>query len=328
MAYEVVNGTLIPIKEKGQIKKIPLDSIYYRNLTEDYALVINSFKNKILIVDASCIRNNMLEISEEMEELLVTPTRYPDSFSVDNLYDNQKILNAYNSIYISFAITYSCNLRCSYCFQQQYKSLVRKPITLEELEETLAQISILISDNPKLNISFGLFGGEPLLPQNEPIIDRIFQYCVEHKIKIDITTNGIFLPFFAKKLIIHRGIISGIAITVNTLPENYEEAVKITKVANNTKKLLKITQVLLDFGLTIDVGTNFDRTNIDNLINLFNYFKEHGYFSKSNFFWNGFQSISWTVFDRILCVLGAPWLPGLLFLVSIFQKLTRKKRVN
>lgn len=41
----------------------------------------------------------------------------------------------------------------------------------------------------------------------------------------------------------------------------------------------------------------------------------------------GFQSISWTAFDRILCVLGAPWLPGLLFLASIFQKLTRKKRV-
>ncbi|MCE2259669.1 radical SAM/SPASM domain-containing protein, partial [Streptococcus thermophilus] len=72
--------------------------------------------------------------------------------------------------------------------------------------------------------------------KNETIIDRIFEYCVENRLKIDITTNGIFLPYFAKKLIIYRSIISVIAITVNTLPETYKDIVKITKVANNTEK--------------------------------------------------------------------------------------------
>lgn len=187
---------------------------------------------------------------------------------------------------LSLAITYSCNLRCSYCFQQKYDGLARKPITLSELETILDKISILIYENPELEISLGLFGGEPLLPKNEPIIDRVFQYCVENKLKVDITTNGIFLPYFAKKLIIYRSIISVVAITINTLPEKYKDIVKITKVANNTEKLLAVTKLLLDYGLTMDVGTNFDKTNINDFVTLYDYFVKNRYFQKENFHWN------------------------------------------
>lgn len=215
-----------------------------------------------------------------------TPSSNLNHFSSELLYDDNRLEESKRKIQISLAITYSCNLRCSYCFQQKYDGLVRKPITLDELEETLDKISILIAENPQLEVSLGLFGGEPLLPKNEPIIDRIFDYCVENRLKIDITTNGIFLPYFAKKLIIYRKIISVIALTINTLPENYKEIVKITKVANNTEKLLAITDLLLDYGLVMDVGTNFDKTNLNDLIPLFNYFKEKGYFEKRNFQWN------------------------------------------
>lgn len=151
------------------------------------------------------------------------------------------------------------------------------------MEETLDKITVLIKENPDLEVSLGLFGGEPLLPKNEPILDRIFQYCVDQKLKVDITTNGIFLPYFAKKLIIYRSIISVIAITVNTLPETYKEIVKITKVANNTEKLLAITDLLLDYGVVMDVGTNFDKTNLYELVPIYSYFKEKGYFSKKIF---------------------------------------------
>ena len=38
--------------------------------------------------------------------------------------------------------------------------------------------------------------------------------------------------------------------------------------------------------MTIDVGTNFDKTNIGDFISMYNYFRDEGYFDKSNFFWN------------------------------------------
>ncbi|HEM2866575.1 TPA: 4Fe-4S cluster-binding domain-containing protein, partial [Streptococcus suis] len=141
-----------------------------------------------------------LEIDSSLSKWLITPSSNQDHFSPDTIYKVETLSESKKKIQLSLAITYSCNLRCSYCFQQKYDGLARKPITLSELETILDKISLLIYENPGLEISLGLFGGEPLLPKNEPIIDRVFQYCVENKLKVDITTNGIFLPYFAKKL--------------------------------------------------------------------------------------------------------------------------------
>ena len=262
MIYELEDGEIKPIAESNPVHTISLVSIYQQKISDKFTLLINSFKNKVLVVESDKIKNNMMNVDSFLSEWFETPSSDLDHFTPDKLYDEKLLLESRKKIQISLAITYFCNLRCSYCFQQKYDGLVRKPITLGELDETLDKITALIRENPDLEVSLGLFGGEPLLPKNEPILDRIFQYCVDKKLKIDITTNGIFLPYFAKKLIIYRSIISVIAITVNTLPETYKEIVKITKVANNTEKLLAITDLLLDYGIVMDVGTNFDKTNL------------------------------------------------------------------
>lgn len=286
MIYELEDGELKTIAESNPVHTISLTSIYQQKISDKLTLLINSFKNKVLVVESDKIKNNSMDIDPSLSEWFETPSSNLDYFTSEKFYDEKLLLESGKKIQISLAITYSCNLRCSYCFQQKYDGLARKTITLDELEETLDKITVLIKENPDLEVSLGLFGGEPLLPKNEPILDRIFQYCVDQKLKVDITTNGIFLPYFAKKLIIYRSIISVIAITVNTLPETYKEIVKITKVANNTEKLLAITDLLLDYGVVMDVGTNFDKTNLYELVPIYSYFKEKGYFSKKNFHWN------------------------------------------
>lgn len=286
MNYELEAGVLKPILSVGKLKKFSLASIYKKSIDQNYTLVINTFRNKILVVDNQCIMDDKVEIDESLENWFKTPANDLEYFTVDTLYDSEQLLEAKKRIQISIAVTYSCNLHCSYCFQQKYDGLIKKTITLADLNIILDKISELQAKDPKLDISIGLFGGEPLLPKNEAIIDRIFEYCVEHKVKVGITTNGIFLPYFAKKLIIYRGIISAIAVTINTLPETYRETVKITKVANDPEKLLAVTKLLLDYGVVMDVGTNFDKTNLSKLSDIFNYFVDQGYFERENFYWN------------------------------------------
>ncbi|HEP1809577.1 TPA: radical SAM protein [Streptococcus suis] len=286
MIFELEDGVLNQVTETNMKQIVPLTSIYTKKINDKFSLLINSFKNKVFVVDNHCIKKDYLEIDSSLSKWLITPSSNQDHFSPDTIYKVETLSESKKKIQLSLAITYSCNLRCSYCFQQKYDGLARKPITLSELETILDKISLLIYENPGLEISLGLFGGEPLLPKNEPIIDRVFQYCVENKLKVDITTNGIFLPYFAKKLIIYRSIISVVAITINTLPEKYKDIVKITKVANNTEKLLAITKLLLDYGLTMDVGTNFDKTNINDFGTLYDYFVKNRYFQKENFHWN------------------------------------------
>lgn len=286
MIYELEGGNLNKITENYHVKKVSLISVYQKQINDKFTLLINSFKNKVLVVESNKINNGTIEIDSTVSEWLETPSSNSDYFKCCELYDEKMILESKKKILISLVLTYSCNLRCSYCFQQKYDKLSRKPITLEKLEIILDKISLIIRENPDIQVSIGLFGGEPLLPKNELIIDRVFKYCVDHRLKIGITTNGVFLPYFAKKLIIYRSVIAAVAITVNSLPENYEKIVEITRVANNVEKLLDVTDLLLSYGVTIDVGTNFDKTNIQQLVPMFFYFKNRGYFARKTFYWN------------------------------------------
>ncbi|MDK4060907.1 radical SAM/SPASM ryptide class RiPP maturase [Staphylococcus pseudintermedius] len=286
MVYELEEGVLRKIEGSSNPVLIPLTTIYQQSINDEYTLLINSFKNKVLIVESKKIKGNMMEFDYRLREWLDTPSSNKNQFSSDTLYNELLLSESKKKIQISLAITYSCNLRCSYCFQQNYDHLVRKPITIEALEKILDKISLILYQNPEVDVSIGLLGGEPLLPQNEKIIDRVFQYCVENKLKIDITTNGSFLPYFAKKIVIHRSIISVIAITINTLPDKYNETIKITKVANNVEELLAVTDLLLHYNIVVDVGTNFDRNNLSELLPIYHYFFDKGYFSKWNFHWN------------------------------------------
>ena len=199
MIYELEDGVLKQVSENKSFQTVSLTSIYQQKINDKFTLLVNSFKNKVLVVESKSIKDNFMEVDSSFSEWFETPSSNLDHFTPELLYDEEMLAESKKKIQISLAITYSCNLRCSYCFQQKYDGLARKPITLEELEETLAKISLLIQENPELEVSLGLFGGEPLLPKNEPIIDRIFHYCVEHKLKIDITTNGIFLPYFGER---------------------------------------------------------------------------------------------------------------------------------
>ena len=36
----------------------------------------------------------------------------------------------------------------------------------------------------------------------------------------------------------------------------------------------------------MDVGTNFDKTNLHDLVPIFEYFSDKGYFDRKNFYWN------------------------------------------
>ncbi|MDF0232045.1 radical SAM protein [Staphylococcus pseudintermedius] len=283
MVYELEEGVLRKIEGSSNPVLIPLTTIYQQSINDEYTLLINSFKNKVLIVESKKIKGNMMEFDYRLREWLDTPSSNKNQFSSDTLYNELLLSESKKKIQISLAITYSCNLRCSYCFQQNYDHLVRKPITIEALEKILDKISLILYQNPEVDVSIGLFGGEPLLPQNEKIIDRVFQYCVENKLKIDITTNGSFLPYSAKKIVIHRSIISVIAITINTLPDKYNETIKITKVANNVEELLAVTDLLLHYHIVVDVGTNFDRNNLSELLPIYHYFFEKGIFQSGIF---------------------------------------------
>ncbi|HEC2201099.1 TPA: radical SAM/SPASM domain-containing protein, partial [Staphylococcus delphini] len=70
MVYELEEGVLRKIEESSNPVLVPLTTIYQQSINAEYTLLINSFKNKVLIVESKKIKGNMLEFDYRLREWL------------------------------------------------------------------------------------------------------------------------------------------------------------------------------------------------------------------------------------------------------------------
>lgn len=183
---------------------------------------------------------------------------------------------------------YKCNMHCTYCYQQNDKTLEKKLISDETLDKILSIIAQYMEANPNKTVRLGLFGGEPLLIENEKVIDKILQFCKEHKTTVHITTNGSFLSYYLKKFIINRRFISGIYPTIDSMALNYMTRYDLDPSRNNTNetfKLLCCIKTLLHYGIHVDLGTNIDRHNHKEIWNTLDDLKKLQLLQDKNFAW-------------------------------------------
>lgn len=129
-------------------------------------------------------------INELTEKLFIIPENFDEFLFYKYWYKNLQ----YSSERISFTIhtTFSCNLKCPYCYEANIQSL-NKEMNSENLENIKKFIFKVIKDkNPKI-IDFCYIGGEPLLS-----INNITYLCSElNKLKTPfssmVVTNGTLL---------------------------------------------------------------------------------------------------------------------------------------
>lgn len=89
---------------------------------------------------------------------------------------------------LTLIVTQQCNLSCSYCPVLKKQGFMKKEIAFKAIDFYLESIK-----NPTVERKIKLFGGEPLL--NIPLLKKIITHVREKdkSIKIDLTTNGVFL---------------------------------------------------------------------------------------------------------------------------------------
>lgn len=273
MVYELNNGILQKFLESEEIivDKNILKSKYTRQLGNN-TLIIDSEQNKCYIVSKDIQDGN---IPENLYRALTTGRKYENNESED--------------ITFILAITYMCNLHCSYCYQQHDKTLDKKLISKENLKKIFDIIEKYKSDNPEKNYEIGLFGGEPLLKSNEWVIDEVFDFCKKNRIRVHITTNGSNLDYYLKKIIINRKIISSINPTIDTFKLNYVTRHSIDESKNNeeeTEKLLKCIKTLLFYNVPVNVATNIDAHNCDKIWEIYDDFQKQGLLDNGKFTWS------------------------------------------
>jgi uncharacterized protein len=185
---------------------------------------------------------------------------------------------------VCLAITYDCNLACSYCFQSEInsKSSLIKPNVVKKMFEAIARINE--KSTCKNEPVIVLFGGEPLInkPKQKEIITEILKECKNRNYNSGILTNGV-------ELINYFDIISkyGISRVEPTLdgPQEIHDKRRIYQNGNGTFNIIKngIDQYL-EHGINITVRTNVDKDNIEYLPKLANFYIEKGWTKKKEFY--------------------------------------------
>jgi uncharacterized protein len=170
--------------------------------------------------------------------------------------------------------TYSCNLRCSYCFQDHmrtnpaFKHLLQimQPEIADRIFAAMPQIEAGHGVPADINVTRGItfFGGEPLLAENHSIIEYIVNKALSlGQTRFDAISNGTELQ--AYKDLLAPDKISSVQITLDGPAIEHDQRRIYADGSGSFDRIADNITMALDLGVQISVRMNIDRNNIEQL---------------------------------------------------------------
>jgi uncharacterized protein len=118
---------------------------------------------------------------------------------------------------LTFILTYNCNLNCTYCFQSELPSALRRHVMTAEFVDTFfADCFPKLYPTPPSHCLYTLFGGEPLLPGNREAITRILAHVGKSpSSRINVATNATTLSSMLDLIGPDKDKIQSVQITLD-----------------------------------------------------------------------------------------------------------------
>lgn len=173
-----------------------------------------------------------------------------------------------------FMPTYDCNLRCAYCYQDHmrtdcsFKHLLRtmRPAMIDRIFAALPQIEErhgLPLDAPRRR-NIGLFGGEPLLAANRPVVEHLLARAFEAgDADVWAVTNGTELDAYEDFL--GPAGISALQITLDGPPEKHDRRRVYADGSGSYERIARNVSMALERGVAVSIRINVDRDNLSDL---------------------------------------------------------------
>lgn len=276
---EIAYGKLIPhifTDDTGFVLEDISHLIVYPISQNDFC-VINSFQDKSFIIpknDWKGIGTYPTGFSEFV--------KYPEKPLQTIDLPRELVAIIRDSVSFIIVLSYDCNLRCKYCYQQCNLELNRNKITSENLTVILDTIERYHTCHPEKHINIELFGGEPLLVENYDDIIRIFDFCVNNCFSVSITTNGVNIPFYLKDLVIYSGLNMTINTTLDSISSN--EITRFSDDADTSSShILKSIYTLINNDIQVLVQANIDQHNINQIGEMIEFYRRNDFLNNKNF---------------------------------------------
>ncbi len=211
-------------------------------------------------------------------------------------------IGRYSKEYLGLAIapTLACNFDCTYCFEDK-----KSETMTEEIENALVKFV-----ESRLNIANVLsvtwFGGEPTLRIDtiERLTREFQRLCKEYKVEYpptSIITNGYRLTGEnARKL--KDSHVVGAQVTIDGPPKVHDKRRKLKNNKGTFYHIMDNIKASMDI-LRIHVRINIDKTNIDEVDDLYKIFEEYGFIDKVPFYFGNVDAMTESCADiSTLCL--------------------------
>lgn len=193
-----------------------------------------------------------------------------------------KVINK-KSAKIVICPTFSCNLRCVYCFESLDIRKSNEVMKKEDIDYIFRHIDTIVRDRQLEGYEIELFGGEPLLPITYEANKRLFEIARERKKYVSIITNGTHVKYYEELLKEYRDCISQLQITIDGVQEVHDNRrIKIDK-TGTFKTICEGIDWLLANEIKVAVRVNLDRDNIDTLMDLVKFFEKSSWTNSKYF---------------------------------------------
>ena len=168
---------------------------------------------------------------------------------------------ASDEIQLFFVPWYTCNFKCSYCYQNEYRQISSGP----EKAVLGAFFNFLDSHFINRRKYITLFGGEPLLNtkwQRKFIADFIIESNIR-KLDIALVTNGYHLSSFMD--ILENASLREIQVTLDGLQKSHDKRRPLKNGEGTFEKIVEGIDLSLQSGIPVNLRMVLDRNNIDKL---------------------------------------------------------------
>lgn len=183
-----------------------------------------------------------------------------------------------------FIISYDCNLRCTYCYEDDILnsciSLPKERISINQIDEAFEFITEKHINNESSK-EIALYGGEPFLLENYDTILYIAEKGRKIGHKFKVISNGYdvdrYFDFLKEnKYFSFQITVDGVEEIQNTRKPHYKNNNSFEKITHNIDHLLKL-------GIPVLVRINSDSFTLNKINELLLFFENKGWYGYKHF---------------------------------------------
>lgn len=182
--------------------------------------------------------------------------------------------------------TYTCNMRCKYCFQSDLPPDVPAVISQDMIEKAFDfMVNLHKERGAKGESSLTLYGGEPLQEGNayKEAVQQVLQKAQERNYDVVIITNGIELAEYCTNILGEYDIIKEIHVTLDGIEDKHNRRRPLANGEGSFEKIIEGIDTALDHAFKINLRFVADSDNVNALPELVDFMFEKGWIEMPHF---------------------------------------------